>query len=217
MASVLTPGAHNLNTKSLRYCLNCVDITARNIKRPSSVKHIVFPSLQLGTCNICSKKVALLIERLGAKHLIGQTNHALSQIEPKDKPLDDRIHAAVCLSIADGMRSLMDGTCTTHQAWLALKYRFGESELQCVINVIEQLFASTQKDLFVSEYIAQVEQRVRHGQAIAADPVQVSDCLQGLIILMGASWEYKSSIDSIDTTSTDINSSNVEAMLVTNS
>ena len=134
-----------------------MDITARNIKRPSSVKHIVLPSLQLGTCNICSKKVALLIERLGAKHLIGRTKDALSQIEPKDKPLDDRIHAVICLSIADEMCSLVNGTSTTHQARLALKYRFGESGLQCVMDAIKQLSTLTRGNLFVTDCIAQVE------------------------------------------------------------
>ena len=179
-------------------------------------KQIVFPPLQPDAYTAWSKKVALLTKGLGARHLIGLTADAPPPIDLKDRSLDDKIHAAICLSIPDEMFSFVDGTSTSHEAWFALKDRFGESGLQSVMNAIKDLFTSTQGNASVTEYIAQVEKRVQHVEAIAAEHIAVSDCLKGMIILMGASKEYRPIIDSIDATSADIKSSNVEAILIRN-
>jgi transposase InsO family protein len=179
-------------------------------------KQALFPQLKLDSYNVWSKKAALIIKGLGAKGLIGQAKEMQPKIEDKDMALDDKIHAAICLSIPDEIFSLVDGTSTSHQAWFALKDRFGESGVQSVMNAIKELFTSSQDCLSITEYIAQVEMRAQHVQAIASEHIQVSDSLKGMIILMGVSKEYKPIIDSIDATSTDIKAGNVEAILIRN-
>ena len=57
-----------------------------------------------------SKKVLLVIKGAGARHLIG--NNSDSPPSHNDQELDDRVHAALCLSVSDDLFRIVDGAET---------------------------------------------------------------------------------------------------------
>ncbi|MEN9639538.1 MAG: hypothetical protein RLZZ262_1406, partial [Bacteroidota bacterium] len=174
-----------------------MSLTTSNEKLTCPVQKITFPVLS-GKSNyvMWSKKVLLVIKGAGAIYLIGKD----SDFPPfhNDQDLDDRVHAALCLSVNDDLFSFVDGTESTHQAWYALKSRLSSSGLQESMIALKMLLRIDQGADSIKAYIARIEEASNLVKAIAAKHLTISDSLKAMIILMGVHDGLQHVVDSID-------------------
>jgi hypothetical protein len=165
-----------------------------------------------------AKKVLLVIKGAGARHLIGSnadSNPRLSPVVSTDRDLDDRVHAALCLSVSDDLFSFVDGTETTHDAWYALKSRLSSSGLQESMLALKLLFRIDQGSDSVKAYIARIEEASNLVKTIAAKHLTISDSLKAMIILMGVSDSLQHVVDSIDaSTNGEVTSESIISILL---
>jgi transposase InsO family protein len=170
---------------------------------------INIPLLSRDNYRVWSRKILLALRAAGVEHLIENgVGSSKTIIE------DCQVHAAMLLSVNDETFSFVENTKSTKDAWDILHKCYGDVGVSGSLKSLRELFSCRQGTQRMNEYLARVQQASNQASKVASDYILIKDNLLAMIMLLGASDEYDTVVDSIDASNGNLKSDDVSAKLL---